>query len=126
MLFEQALDLWLERIQSRRFAQVKRPRVPAPARAREVKLRSRRRQRIRSAALRAVVARDGLQCAYVAPDGRRCSARSFLEVHHEQAWARGGSDEPPNLTLLCRAHNRFFAEQDFGKAHIAQRAQRRA
>ena len=124
LLVEQALELWLERIQSRRFGTVERPRHVV--RAREVKLRSRSRQRIRSAVLREVVARDGLQCAYVAPDGRRCIARSFLEVHHDEPWARGGTNESANLKLLCRAHNRFFAEQDFGRSHVSQSAQRRA
>ncbi len=47
-------------------------------------------------------------------NGQRCTARAFLQVHHECPWARGGEDTVENLRLLCAAHNRLLAERDFG------------
>jgi hypothetical protein len=67
---------------------------------------------------RALVARDGMRCGFVSEDGVRCDARAFLQFHHRQPWACGGSDTADNLMVLCRAHNRLLAEQDFGSAHI--------
>lgn len=65
--------------------------------------------------LRQVHARDAGQCTFVSPDGRRCTERGFLEVHHHHTtFARGGDATVDNLRLTCRTHNRFFAEQDYG------------
>lgn len=67
--------------------------------------------------VRAVHARDGEQCTFVSADGRRCEARTFLELHHhETPHAKGGSSTTANLRLVCRAHNALFAERDFGRA----------
>ncbi|HXK18438.1 MAG TPA: HNH endonuclease [Polyangiaceae bacterium] len=62
-------------------------------------------------------ARDGLCCTFTSADGQRCSARAFLQIHHEHAWAKGGSDTLDNLRLLCGSHNRLLAELEFGKRH---------
>ncbi len=67
---------------------------------------------------RELLEREGASCTFTGTDGSRCGARAFLQFHHRQAWARGGADTADNLTLLCRAHNRLLAEQDFGRAHI--------
>jgi hypothetical protein len=65
--------------------------------------------------LREVYERDGGQCSFVSDDGRRCSAREFIEVHHHSVtFARGGAASVENLRLVCRAHNLFFAERDYG------------
>jgi hypothetical protein len=64
--------------------------------------------------LREVYARDAGQCTYVSADGRRCSARGFLEVHHHQAFSRGGEASVDNLRLSCRAHNFWLAERELG------------
>jgi 5-methylcytosine-specific restriction endonuclease McrA len=66
---------------------------------------------------RAVARRDKEQCTYVDCEGRRCPSRSFLQLHHEHAHALGGASTFENLRLLCGAHNRLLAEQDFGRAH---------
>jgi hypothetical protein len=50
--------------------------------------------------------------------GQRCNARSFLEHHHVEARAKGGSGESDNIQLLCRTHNQLFAEIEFGRAHV--------
>lgn len=62
-----------------------------------------------------VWARDGGRCAFAAADGRRCEARSNLELDHVVPWALGGkSDDPGNVRLLCRAHNLNLARKAFG------------
>ena len=60
------------------------------------------------AVVRAVSARDGQQCAFVSSDGLRCSERGMLELHHVQAFARGGAATVENLKWVCRAHNDFL------------------
>jgi hypothetical protein len=65
--------------------------------------------------LREIYARDAGQCSYVSGDGRRCSARGFLEVHHREAFARGGEATVDNLQLTCRAHNFWLAEREMGR-----------
>lgn len=85
----------------------------------QAKCASRKRQRIRSDVRRRLVARDGLGCSYCGPRGERCGATSFLQIHHEVAWAKGGNDELDNLKLVCAAHNRWLAELEFGARSVA-------
>jgi hypothetical protein len=67
---------------------------------------------------RLVFERDGCRCTYVSPDGHRCEATAFLELDHVIPHALGGRAEPENLRVRCRAHNRLWAEQTFGRAHV--------
>ncbi|MEQ9493728.1 MAG: hypothetical protein RJP96_08945, partial [Algiphilus sp.] len=71
-IFEAALALYVERLEKRKNGKTSRPRSKpaedAPAGAAYVSAATRR----------AVVERDGAQCTYVSPDGRRCSERSNL------------------------------------------------
>ena len=62
--------------------------------------------------------RDKGRCTYVASDGRRCDACSGLQIDHIVPFAKGGSNHPENLRLLCREHNRLAAEKEFGKEHM--------
>lgn len=162
LILEQALDLWLEKVQKRRFGRTadpeksKEPKVekasgptrptpgptrstPEPARptpepARPTPEPTRptpepvperiTRPPIARATVREVTLRDGMQCSYVSPDGRRCGSEAFLQLHHEIAWARHGPDDATNLTWLCASHNRYFAEKDFGQEHVAERIAR--
>ena len=78
----------------------------------------RRRKHITHETRRQLVERDGCDCSFVGTGGERCGARAFLQFHHRRAWARGGPDNAENLQVLCRAHNRLRAEQDFGRAKI--------
>jgi hypothetical protein len=41
-------------------------------------------------------------------------AKSRLEFHHHEPFARGGPATPANLSLYCAAHNALAAEPDFG------------
>jgi hypothetical protein len=63
---------------------------------------------------RAVGARDGGRCAYVAAGGRRCAATRFLEFHHLRPYAAGGEATVGNIALRCRAHNQYEADVYFG------------
>ncbi|HXK19504.1 MAG TPA: HNH endonuclease signature motif containing protein [Polyangiaceae bacterium] len=80
----------------------------------------RKRRRIRQEVRRRVAERDAERCCHVGPDGRRCEARAFLELHHEWPWALGGADSVDNLRLLCRAHNRLRAELELGAGRVAR------
>jgi hypothetical protein len=71
-----------------------------------------------------VLERDGLACNWVDAQGVRCGTRAWLEVDHRQPRGKGGSSEPDNLRLLCRAHNQFAAERAYGRAHIERCARR--
>jgi hypothetical protein len=59
--------------------------------------------------------RDGGQCAFIAPDGTRCTARAWLEFDHELPFALGGSSrDSRNVRPLCFPHNQWAAKQTFG------------
>ena len=120
-IFERALDLLVADLEKTRLAKTDRPR-----RAKQAKHGA-----ISRAARREVFERDGERCTYVAPSGRRCTARAFIQLDHDVARARGGSGEPENLRVRCGAHNRFAAKQLFGEQYVddkiaARRAQSRA
>jgi hypothetical protein len=80
----------------------------------------RRSRYIPASVRRQVAERDGLQCSYVSPDGRRCESRD-VEFHHLTPFARGGQHTVEEITLRCRAHNAFQAELDYGQEHIKRR-----
>ena len=65
-----------------------------------------------------VYSRDQGCCTFVGNDGTRCSSRFDLELHHIHPFGKSGAHEPDNLTLRCRIHNAFSAEQDFGKSFM--------
>ncbi|HXK17090.1 MAG TPA: HNH endonuclease signature motif containing protein [Polyangiaceae bacterium] len=81
----------------------------------------RKRRHVSHEMRRKIVARDGLCCSYVAPNGQRCRSMAFLEIDHKIAWSKGGPDSLPNLRVLCRAHNQLLAEREFGRTALAQR-----
>ena len=111
VVVERAVDLLLCELEKRRLGRTTRTRsalVP----------RGTKRGRITTATRRQVFERDGLQCTYVSPEGRRCGARVFLELDHQTPKALGGADGPANVRVLCRAHNQFSAEQVFGREHV--------
>ena len=131
-LLERALDELLAKTQKQRFAQTKSPRRATSAKtagkrkSRDVLRRNAtHREHIPNAIQREILARDGLRCTFVSEDGCRCTASSFLQIHHEQPWAKGGNSTVGSLRLLCAAHNRLLAEQDFGRELIAARRDQR-
>ena len=85
------------------------PALPAPAppsphvrtKAGAPTPRRRARQAIAPAVRRAVLRRDGNRCGVPG-----CTNHRFLDVHHLDPLAEGGSDDPDRLITLCGAHHR--------------------
>jgi hypothetical protein len=98
----------------------KEPRVELEPAAEGTKSRPPRQRgrHIPASVRRAVFKRDGQQCAYTDPAGRRCPETHRLEFHHLAPFARGGAHTPANLALRCTAHNALAAEDDFGRELI--------
>ncbi|HUG51965.1 MAG TPA: hypothetical protein VMR21_00115 [Vicinamibacteria bacterium] len=65
-------------------------------------------------------ARDDGRCRFVGPTGRRCGSPRWLQFHHVTAWARGGEASAGNIRVMCRIHNAYLAEKDYGKAVMAR------
>jgi len=106
-IFDRALTALLEGLGRRKFGAAKRPRrSPGPLSA---------SRNIPAHVKRAVVARDGAKCAFVAASGHRCAERAFLEFHHVVPYAGGGPAAEANIQLRCRAHNGYEAEAYFGR-----------
>jgi hypothetical protein len=112
VIIEQAVDLLLAALEKEKLGKTSRPRRAKP---------SADPGYISQAARRAVAERDGVQCSFVSDDGARCPSTAFLEFDHRRPRALGGEGDPPNVRILCRAHNRLAAEKVFGREHIAER-----
>ena len=97
-----------------RRASATKPRPIRPGTDRELRTPILPSRDIPNAVTRAVCRRDQDQCAYVAPDGRRCTERTFLEFHHLKPYAQGGRATVENISLRCRRHNQYEAELIFG------------
>lgn len=66
------------------------------------------------------------RCAYVGENGRRCNSTHNLQFdHYPVPYARGGPNTASNLRLLCAKHNKFSAEQVYGKQHVQRFVSRR-
>lgn len=99
--------------------------LSVPAVAAKVCGAGKRTRAIPRAVRRAVAERDEYRCAYVSPDGQRCSSTTMLEYHHRTPFARGGLATVDGCELRCRVHNDLAARLDFGEAHMAACKQRR-
>jgi 5-methylcytosine-specific restriction endonuclease McrA len=115
-ILERALDLLIAERMKQHFATVHRPRARVQAKPAAPACRH-----IPHAVRREVLSRDGQQCSYRSPHGKRCQQRGGLEFHHEQPFGRGGVATTDNIRILCRAHNQLLAERDYGRAFIQQR-----
>lgn len=110
-VIEAALKVLVEKLEKERMGKTSRP------------LKTRRPSKpghIANETKREVFDRDGFQCTYVDSQGRRCECRTRLELDHIVPRAHGGSDEASNLRVRCRPHNRLWAEDVFGKEHVAE------
>ena len=110
-IIEEAVTEKLERLEAKRFAKTK-----APRKSLEETNTSPSSRHIPAAVKRAVCERDQRQCTFVTEDGRRCSEREGLEFHHHKPYGRGGDHSVNNISLVCRCHNGYLAERDYGKA----------
>jgi hypothetical protein len=124
-IVERALRELFERTMKRRFAKIDGP-ARRSCRKPDVKAKrkgkAKRSRYIPHAVVREVHARDAGQCTFVSPDGRRCTERGFIQVHHhDTTFARDGEATVENLRLACRAHNGFWADQDYGKSFMTKK-----
>ncbi len=115
-IIEQAVTEKLERLEARRFA-----RTHTPRKALSETDTSPSSRHIPAAVRRAVHTRDGNRCRYVDEQGRRCTERDRLEYHHRHPFALGGDHSLRNVRLICRAHNAYLAEHDYGREAMARR-----
>ncbi len=109
-LIEQAVTEKLERIEARRFGKTKRPRKGL-----DQAETSPGGRHISAPVRRIVSERDEEQCTFVSEEEKRCPAREGLEYHHDDPHGRGGDRSPANIRLMCRVHNAYMAERDYGK-----------
>ncbi len=140
-ILEKALDLALDRkdpqkkLERRRSRESVSHRSPRPDEAetetgnRDMGQRRPKKSRYIPSDIReCVLERATYRCEYRAPGGARCTQRVGLEVDHVMAFSKGGPGEEGNLRALCRGHNLWSAERDFGvgfmQAKIAARSSR--
>jgi 5-methylcytosine-specific restriction endonuclease McrA len=116
-IFDRALTLLLAKVEKAKLGKADRPRPRRSIRREtdeDIQTLRVRSRGIPRAVRRAVWKRDGGQCAFVSPDGRRCTERTYLEFHHVQSYATQGPATVENISLrcrLCRArHNRHYAD----------------
>jgi hypothetical protein len=114
-LIEEAVTEKLERLEARRFARTKAPRKGLSESQTNPSSRH-----IPAAVRRAVNERDGGRCRFVDEQGRRCTARDGLEFHHRHPFGLGGDHSLEGIALLCRAHNHYLAEVDYGRLAMAR------
>ena len=109
-IIDAAVSEKLERLEAKRFGKTSRPRKNAEDADTSPGVRG-----IPAPVKRIVWARDRGQCTYVGVNGRRCPERHQLEFHHDEPFALGGDRSAENTRLLCKAHNLYIAEMDYGK-----------
>ena len=111
VIFDRALTVLLEKVESRKHGMTARPRAPKSV----VPASTASSRHMPAAVRREVVRRDAGQCAFVAMDGRRCTERAFIEYHHARTpHAHGGEATPENIALHCRTHNAYEGSRMFG------------
>ncbi|HEY7922637.1 MAG TPA: HNH endonuclease signature motif containing protein [Vicinamibacteria bacterium] len=113
-VIERAVTEKLERLEARRYAKTR-------IRKRLSETRTAPSSRhVPAAVKRAVNEHDGDQCSYVSESGRRRSERARLEYHHRHPFGLGGDHSPGNTRLMCRPHNLYLAELDYGRKVMAR------
>ena len=109
-VIEAAVSEKLERVQAKRFAETRTPRKSL-----EETDTSASSRYMPAAVKRVVRKRDQDRCTFVDKQGRRCTERRGLEFHHDDPYGRRGDRSPLNIRLVCKSHNAYLAERDYGK-----------
>jgi hypothetical protein len=122
-IFDRALTLLLEKVEKTKLGATARPRPCPPIRPETDN--SARSRDVPRAVKRVTWKRDGGQCAFVSPTGRRCSERTFLEFHHRHPHAKQGPATVANISLRCWRHNQYEAELIFGPHRPEPKEKRR-
>ena len=117
-ILEAALELLIADRMKRSFGQTTKPRTRPSATPKPGS------RHIPNQVQRQVLERDGARCTFVSKDGKRCEQRGWLQLHHEEPFARGGPPTLANIRVLCGPHNRLLAERDYGRAFMQQRIER--
>ena len=124
VVIEKALDLALDRKDpkkklERRIKRQKSKERQESSPAEENTESSKKRSRYIPARIRErVLERASYRCEYIGSEGCRCTQRTGLEIDHREPFARGGGNSESNLRVLCKRHNGFQAERDFGEEFI--------
>jgi hypothetical protein len=116
-IFDRALTVLLDKVEKTKLGATAKPRPNRPIRpgtGKEARKPGPGSRHIPREVQRAVWLRDKGQCAFVAPTGRRCTERTFLEFHHVEAYALQGPATVKNIALRCWRHNQYEAELIFG------------
>jgi hypothetical protein len=107
---EAAVTERIERLEARKYGATRSPRKTL------AKMDTWPGSRDVPAAVRRVVReRDGDRCRFVSASGRRCNERRRLEFHHHDPYGRGGHHDPETISLMCRAHNAYLADKEYGR-----------
>jgi 5-methylcytosine-specific restriction endonuclease McrA len=116
LIIERALRLLLAKVEKAKLGAAASPQPNRPIRLETDKTRrpSGTSRHVPQEVKRAVWQRDAGHCAFLAPTGRRCTERTFLEFHHIQPYAQHGPATVANISLRCRRHNQYEAELVFG------------
>jgi 5-methylcytosine-specific restriction endonuclease McrA len=114
-VIEEAVTEKLERLEARRVGRTK-----APRKGLGKAIASSSSRHIPAAIQRAVRERDGDRCRYLDTQGRRCKERHWLQFHHRHPFGLGGEHSAENIRLMCRAHNAYLAECDYGTEAMAR------
>lgn len=109
-----AMNALLEKEDPLRKAQrvVERKTAPATVARKTASLPSPHRRPLSAGTKHQITLRDGRQCRFRDPSGKRCENRRYLNVHHVLPLSRGGTDAPENLVTLCAAHHRYIHRND--------------
>jgi hypothetical protein len=113
-IVERALALLLAKVEKEKLGAASRPRPIRPETDGLMRTPAIQSRDIPNDVQRAVSRRVGGRCGYVAPNGVRCTERTFLEFHHIRPYALGGAATVENISLRCRRHNQYEAELVFG------------
>jgi hypothetical protein len=107
-IFDRAVTLLLEKVEKAKLGTTTKPRPIRPGTDKSSSRHTPNHSR------RVAWRRDDGQCGFVAPNGQRCTERTFLEFHHVEPFALGGPGTAENIALRCRRHNQHEAELVFG------------
>ncbi len=69
--------------------------------------------------------RANYQCQFCASDGRRCIARTGLQIEHVRPFGIFRSNDERFLQLLCTQHNGLAAERVYGAAFMQRKIDER-
>ena len=116
ILFDELAEVFLDRVDPQRKQQRRKQRQPKPQQSPQADSTTHESRHIPAEEKEKVWNRDKGRCTYEGTNGKRCDSTYNLQFdHHPIPFARGGPSKASNLRLLCAHHNRYTAEQIFGR-----------